>query len=652
MQDIRPIVAGEALRRLTGKCLCILMREKASEFFDPHQLGVACPAGAEKLIHNFRRCLTDHWGDDDFVVCKIDLSNAFNEVSRNALLTECATHFPLLFKWVYWCYGQHPSLWHPMGTLGSEQGVQQGDPLGPLLFSLVLHKLVQSITGAAECSGLTFNCWYLDDGILAGPKSAINHAIHLIQLEGPPLGLRINIAKCELYSRSNLEGLPVDIKRFNEPNMEILGAPVGDIIFCAKFMAQKRARAARLLTQLTEVGSIDPQIALLLLRHCASFCKFVHLARSTPPPLISDGLALFDADVRRHFSDCVAIDASDSMWQQAQLSLSRGGLGLRKLALHCSAAFLASVNKAGCTTPPDEFTARTVAIFNSLVPTAHSISMESLQTSTIHQKDLSARIEDHQFDQLFLAATPANRARLLSVASCHASSWLSVIPARGLNLHMDPAEFQVALKWWLGVDTSPHLRCPHCPDHQLDPLGHHALTCRGGGDAVLRHNSLRDVVAQFCHRARLGGQLEVGGGTEADGSRSRPADYLVPNWSTGKPAAFDITVTSPLNPISLPEAKVTGGSAARMAEMRKHISNDPKCRALGWVCIPLAVETYGCWGTEARDSFSRLAARLALQLHCSKSKALVSIYQRLNLTLVRCAARALLSRVGTQTPEG
>ncbi|KAL5459778.1 hypothetical protein EMCRGX_G033151 [Ephydatia muelleri] len=156
-------------------------------------------------------------------------------------------------------------------------------------------------------------------------------------------------------------------------------------------------------------------------------------------------------------------------------------------------------------------------------------------------------------------------------------------------MHIDPAEFQVALKWWLGIDTSPHLRCPHCPDHQLDPLGHHALTCRGGGDAVLRHNSLRDVVAQFCHRARLGGQLEVGGGIEADGSRSRPADYLVPNSSTGKPAAFDITVTSLLNPISLPEAKVTGGSVARMAEMRKHISNDPKCRgsAFHWPSRPM-----------------------------------------------------------------
>ena len=38
--DIRPIVVGETLRRLTGKCLCIISRAKASEFFDPFQLGV------------------------------------------------------------------------------------------------------------------------------------------------------------------------------------------------------------------------------------------------------------------------------------------------------------------------------------------------------------------------------------------------------------------------------------------------------------------------------------------------------------------------------------------------------------------------------------------------------------------------------------
>ena len=47
-------------------------------------------------------------------------------VSQQALLQECATHFPELFRWVFLCYGQHPILWHSMGTLGSKQGIQQG----------------------------------------------------------------------------------------------------------------------------------------------------------------------------------------------------------------------------------------------------------------------------------------------------------------------------------------------------------------------------------------------------------------------------------------------------------------------------------------------------------------------------------------------
>ena len=87
----------------------------------------------------------------------------------------------------------------------------------------------------------------------------------------------------------------------HEPNFEVLVTPVGDPIFFAKFLAQRRAKAAKLLSQLVTVSSLDPQVALLLLRHCAGSCKLVHLARSTPPSFISDGLALFDADVRRFF---------------------------------------------------------------------------------------------------------------------------------------------------------------------------------------------------------------------------------------------------------------------------------------------------------------------------------------------------------------
>ena len=48
--DIRPIVVGETLQRLTGKCICALIKEKVSNFFQPLQLGVATRAGAEKII--------------------------------------------------------------------------------------------------------------------------------------------------------------------------------------------------------------------------------------------------------------------------------------------------------------------------------------------------------------------------------------------------------------------------------------------------------------------------------------------------------------------------------------------------------------------------------------------------------------------------
>ena len=49
--DIRPIAVSEVLRRLVGKCLCLLSREKAADFFQPFQYGVVRPGGAEKNIH-------------------------------------------------------------------------------------------------------------------------------------------------------------------------------------------------------------------------------------------------------------------------------------------------------------------------------------------------------------------------------------------------------------------------------------------------------------------------------------------------------------------------------------------------------------------------------------------------------------------------
>ena len=46
----------------------------------------------------------------------------------------------------------------------------------------------------------------------------------------------------------------------------------------------------------------------------------------------------------------------------------------------------------------------------------------------------------------------------------------------------------------------------------LDPDGHHALTCRSGGDTIVRHSNLRDCFSNLCSKACISPQLEKGPG--------------------------------------------------------------------------------------------------------------------------------------------
>ena len=136
----------------------------------------------------------------------------------------------------------------------------------------------------------------------------------------------------------------------------------------------------------------------------------------------------------------------------------------------------------------------------------------------------------------------------------------------------------------------------------------------------------------------------MGSNLTSEHDHSRPADILLPNWALGKPAAFDISVTSPLNPQIVSVAGLSAGAAALSTEERKHTENDPKCNALGWCCVPLVTEPYGAWGKEAMDSFKMLASRLAIISGKPKSVVLSELYSRLNLHLVRANATAILSR--------
>ena len=198
-----------------------------------------------------------------------------------------------------------------MGSLHSEQGLPQGDPLGPLLISLVLNKVVSETAYNSVCSDLSYHAWYLNDGVLAGPRSAVLQALSITQEIGPPNGLIVNFPKCEIFSKHNVSPFPPEIKRSTHPNIVILGIPIGDKAFCSTFISEKHEEAKALLLKIEEISAVDPHVAFSLLHQYAGFCKLAHLARGTPPSQAISALEAFDHDIRATFSKCTAVDTSN-----------------------------------------------------------------------------------------------------------------------------------------------------------------------------------------------------------------------------------------------------------------------------------------------------------------------------------------------------
>ena len=93
-------------------------------------------------------------------------------------------------------------------------------------------------------------------------------------------------------------------------------------------LKKKHVAVKQLLSSLEEVGAVEPHVAFTLLSICGGFCKFIHLARTTPPLHTIKAFEIFYEDVRKCFAQCTAVDTSDYAWHQARLSLSSGGLPL------------------------------------------------------------------------------------------------------------------------------------------------------------------------------------------------------------------------------------------------------------------------------------------------------------------------------------
>jgi len=188
---IRPIAIGSTFRRLTAKCASAFAIAKLAPMLAPRQLGVGVPGGCEAAVHATRRFLSSL--SSDSVLVKLDFSNAFNCLHRDSMLLAVHKYAPELYKFCHLSYAQSSFLKFGSHILLSEEGVQQGDPLGPLCFCLTIHELLMSLSSKLAIG-------FLDDCTLGGYLDTVVEDLKLIGNEGARLGLSLNVSKCELVS--------------------------------------------------------------------------------------------------------------------------------------------------------------------------------------------------------------------------------------------------------------------------------------------------------------------------------------------------------------------------------------------------------------------------------------------------------------------
>jgi len=134
--------------------------------------------------------------DESRAFVKLDFKNAFNSVQRAAVLEAVAEHRPDILAFTESAYGSPSQLW--VGDdriIASAEGVQQGDPLGPLLFCLALDKPLKE----ARCE---FTSGYLDDVALGDTVSNLIGRVLCLETAAEKIGLKLNHSKCEVFGLS------------------------------------------------------------------------------------------------------------------------------------------------------------------------------------------------------------------------------------------------------------------------------------------------------------------------------------------------------------------------------------------------------------------------------------------------------------------
>lgn len=645
---VRPIAIGLTLRRLASKLLLSKINDKIKL---ENQFGIGFQNGMDTVIHATRLASKLFAVEKDFAIFQMDIINAFNTISRNLFMEDLKADYDELFPFVNWVYGNNPVLFihGTKETVCSSNGVQQGDPLAPFLFSVALKKFLKT-----HIAKLKFNWNYLDDGLFGGSTELLDEFIRSIMKFGPENGIAVNLTKSNLFwphaSRTNDALFDERITRSYD-GLNVLGTPVGSKSFIENQFEDRTIKRRSKLEKLKKID--DPQVVYTLLSNCETMSRINQFVRTTLPENTSTLSSNFDADVVETVENFIGTLLSNQSKRQMELPMRLGGLGLRSTVKHTPAAFLSSLNFCRdlimdfFVDLQDEVEKLFSLEFDSIYLKHKDMFLDFTESALMNvkkQKILSEKIDNFVLESFQTNANTKDQARLLSFSGLHGSIILKSPLSKIHGYRMEKYEFANYLKLRIGlpVDVQDEF-CALC-HHQTkkDSDGFHSLTCGTGAGLTERHNEVRDIIADFCSKAILAPIKEM----QIPGEGQIPGDVFLPRGKNGAgdPIALDITIVHPHGKKYIKNAAVTADYANIEKSKAKSAKYEEACKRHRINFQPMSFEVSGRPSPNSMKWINLISKSVANRQNRPVSVIKKMFLRKICFCIAKCNARAIRNR--------
>ena len=668
----RPIGVGEVHRRLVSKMgMQSISKDRLREVFGTTQLAFE-RNGCETITHALRYLFKQDHSDGPLFTLGMDGANAFGNIDRAFMFQEIRHLFPELAAYIEFCYGKPPRMFLGVRHFLLHCGVQQGDPLSPLLFCLVLRLLTQDIdAGLPEGATLPLHTWYMDDMNISGQAQAVSSACQSALKHGPKYGIHFDTnpatAKSTLhvtydplasitdqFASPTEAGFPSFLQFSNGTEYVTLGTSIAAPGIPVSEAKKRVTRITMALTLVQMLPSLPIQFALL--QHCVGMQRLTFSLRNNPTNVIEAEVSLFDQAMETALAVIIP-NLTPHDIQRLSLAPSRSGFGIALARYHAHIAYAASLSHSlerqaqALRVPIADLYPDLVAALIPVLPLLpeNSVSAQTLLASKRPQELLTQLSEQRRYERLLndrqLHDPP--QARIMHAAAV-GGEWLQrPQDSVGFIPEMQNESFLLSTYRRLGkpIYTAP-FQCPasRCTD-QMDIHGHHAIKCAHGVDFHRRHTQVRNTGYKLFHSLGyvVGSEdSSVLAGYDPTHQGARPADISVASLYGSSTAAIDFSIAYNVG-------IATSGTYSPMHALedrhaKKHRDYDQLCATHGVVFRSFVMGSHGGFDSDAEELLSRLALTWSVKHGIKRDDALHSLRMSFSVALETSQNQSLCDR--------